>query len=94
MVIEPVLLSLCCYQLNRRRAPGSQIDQALVLAAGQDILNSFYREALDDREVTGPPDVALFIEDYLIQGDHYRGDYPVKEALDEHTSDRQHSWPR
>ena len=85
MVIEPVLLSLCCYQLNRRRAPGSPIDQALVLAAGQDILNSFYRDALDDREVTGPPDVALFIEDHLIQGDHYRGDYPVKEALDEHS---------
>ena len=84
MVIEPVLLSLCCYQLNRRRAPGSQIDKALVLAAGQDILDSFYREALADPEVQGRPDVALFIEDYLIQGDHYRGDYPAEGALGEH----------
>ena len=84
MVVEPVLLSLCCYQLNRRRAPETLIDTALVLEAGQDILDSFYREALDDPEVKGPPDVALFIEDYLIQGDHFRGDYPVKEALDQH----------
>jgi WD40 repeat protein len=84
MVIEPVLLSLCCYQLNRRRAPGALIDEALVLAAGQDILDSFYRGALDDPEVKGPPDAALFIEDFLVQGDHYRGDYPAQEALDEH----------
>ena len=83
MVVEPVLLSLCCYQLNRRRQPGSQIDKALVLAAGQDILDSFYREALADPQVQGPPDVALFIEDYLIQGDRYRGDYPAEGALAE-----------
>ena len=31
----------------------------------------------------GPPEVAHFIEDYLIQGDHFRGDYPKQEALDE-----------
>ena len=82
MVIEPVLLSLCCSQLNRRRAPGGTITRALVDDAGQDILDSFYREALDDEDVKGPPDVALFIEQYLIQGDRFRGDYPREEALD------------
>ncbi len=82
MIIEPVLLSLFCAQLNRRRAPGVRISQALVDDAGQDILDSFYREALDDAEVKGPPEVDRFIEEYLIQGDHFRGDYPKKEALD------------
>ena len=83
MTVEPVLLSLCCYQLNRRRKPGAQIDEALVLEAGQDILDGFYREALDDEAAKGPPEVASFIEGYLIQGDHFRGDYPRKGALDE-----------
>jgi WD40 repeat protein len=83
MVIEPVLLSLCCYQLNRRRDSGAKIDIALVEKAGQDILESFYSEALEDPEAKGPPDVARFIEDYLIQGEHFRGDYPKQEALDE-----------
>jgi hypothetical protein len=83
MVIEPVLLSLCCYQLNRRRAPGARIDKALVLGAGQDILDSFYRDALDDPEVKGPPEVARFIEDHLVQGGRFRGDYPNQEALAE-----------
>jgi|CXWL01.1.fsa_nt_gi tetratricopeptide (TPR) repeat protein len=82
MTIEPVLLSLFCYQLNRRRPPGSHVDEALVLNAGQDILNRFYREALDDPAVKGPPEVENFIEDYLIQGDHFRGNYPKEEALD------------
>jgi WD40 repeat protein len=82
-VVEPVLLSLCCYQLNRRRKPDARIDQVLVEEAGQDILDSFYREALDDPEVRGEPDAAHFIEDYLIQGDHFRGDYPKEEALEE-----------
>jgi tetratricopeptide (TPR) repeat protein len=81
MVIEPVLLSLCCSRLNCRRT-GAKIDQALIQHTGQDILDGFYREALDDDTVKGPPDVALFIEDYLIQGDHYRGDYPKEEALE------------
>jgi len=81
--VEPVLLSLCCYQLNRRRKPGAQIDETLVLETGQDILDGFYREALDDDALKGPPEVASFIEGYLIQGDHFRGDYPRKEAIDE-----------
>lgn len=82
MVIEPVLLSLCCSRLNARRGDGTKIDQALVEQTGKDILEGFYREALDDDEVKGPPDVALFIEDYLIQGDHFRGAFPNEEALD------------
>lgn len=81
MVIEPVLLSLCCSRLNAQRTGGAKIDQALVEQTGQDILDGFYREALDDDAVKGPPDVALFIENYLIQGDHFRGDYPKEEAL-------------
>jgi hypothetical protein len=82
MVIEPVLLSLCCTQLNRGRKPGGKIDQALLKGAGESILEKFYRDALADAEVKGPPDVALFVEDKLIQGG-FRGDYPKKEALDE-----------
>jgi WD40 repeat protein len=82
MVIEPVLLSLCCYQLNRRRASGTRINSTLVEDAGQGILDGFYREALDDEEVKGPPEVSTFIEDHLIQGDHFRGDYPKQEALE------------
>lgn len=84
VVIEPVLLSLCCTQLNLRRAKGARIDIELVKNAGQDILESFYRGALEDPDVKGEPDVAHFIETYLIQGDHFRGDYPKQEALDEH----------
>jgi WD40 repeat protein len=81
MVIEPVLLSLCCTQLNRRRAPGAKIDKALLEGAGERILENFYRDALEDQEVKGPPEVAQFIEDKLIQGG-FRGDYPRQEALD------------
>lgn len=82
MVIEPVLLSLCCSRLNSRRAKDAKIDQALVEHTGQDILDGFYRDALADQAVQGPPDAALFIEDYLIQGDHFRGSFPKEEALD------------
>jgi len=79
-VIEPVLLSLCCYQLNRQR-DGKRIDRALVDRAGGDILDTFYREALGDEEVKGPPDASLFIENFLIQGDRFRGNYSKEEAL-------------
>src|SRR5215470_5209774 len=81
-VIEPVLLSLCCYQLNRQR-DGKRIDKALVDRAGRDIPDSFYREALDDEEVKGPPDVTRFIEGYLIQGDRDRGNYSKEGALND-----------
>jgi len=81
MAVEPVLLSLCCTQLNRRRAPGAKIDKALLEGAGEGILEEFYRDALADPEVKGPPDVAQFIEGKLIQGG-FRGDYPKQEALD------------
>jgi hypothetical protein len=46
-VIEPVLLCLCCYQLNRRRKPGEKINKALVERAGRDILDNFYQTALE-----------------------------------------------
>lgn len=82
MIIEPVLLSLCCSRLNARRTDGTKIDHALVEQTGQDILDGFYREALEDDAVKGSPDVARFIEDNLIQGDHFRGTYPKKEALE------------
>src|SRR5262249_2965084 len=49
--IEPVLLSLCCYQLNRLRKPGGKIDKVLVESAGADILNNYYKAALADPEV-------------------------------------------
>ena len=78
--IEPVLLSLCCYQLNLRRQQrqAALIDAALVGAEGQDILQGFYTEAL----AAMPQTVSQFIEDHLIQGDRYRGSYPEDDALD------------
>lgn len=76
-VIEPVLLSLCCYQLNQRRSPGSKIDIDLLHQAGQDILQDFYHEALAGMPAT----VSEFIETYLIQGNRYRSSYPVDQAL-------------
>jgi hypothetical protein len=78
--IEPVLLSLCCYQLNLRRQQrqAALIDAALVGAEGQDILQGFYTEAL----AAMPKTVSQFIEDHLIQGDRYRGSYPEDDALD------------
>lgn len=82
MTIEPVLLSLCCSELNRRRPPDGKIDRALIDEAGQDILESFYRDALADDEVKGLPDVADFIENHLIQGDRFRGTYPVADAIE------------
>jgi WD40 repeat protein len=82
MTIEPVLLSLCCSELNRRRRKGARIDRALIDQAGQDILESFYRDAFADEDVRGLPDVADFIETHLIQGDRFRGDYPVTEAIE------------
>ena len=66
-VIEPVLLCLCCYQLNRRREPGEKINKALVERAGRDILDNFYQTALDDKDVKGLPDVPTFIETNLVQ---------------------------
>lgn len=80
VTIEPVLLSLCCSELNLRRPPGGRIDRALIESTGQGILETFYSKALAQPEVQGPPDVAEFIETHLIQGDRYRGDFPVAEA--------------
>lgn len=74
--IEPALLSLTCTQLNRRRE-GRAIDAALLAAAGADILEDFYREALADM----PDRVHRFIEDHLLQGERTRGSYAVDEAL-------------
>jgi hypothetical protein len=57
VVIEPVLLSLFCYQLNLRRR-GSKIEKALVENSGKDILTNFYHEALEDEDVKSAPDVS------------------------------------
>ena len=84
ITIEPVLLSLCCAELNLRRPPGGLIDRALIESTGQGILETFYSKALAQPEVQGPPDVAEFIETHLIQGDRFRGDFPVAEAVDQH----------
>lgn len=75
--VEPVLLSLCCYQLNNRRQPPAKIDQALLQSVGKDILLDFYREALAGTD----PRVSAFIEDNLIQGGRYRSSFPREEAL-------------
>ena len=77
--VEPVLLSLCCTRLNARRADGSRMDAALVDSAGEEILEDFYREAIEGM----PQRVPEFIETHLIQGDRYRGSYPLVEALEQ-----------
>jgi WD40 repeat protein len=77
--VEPVLLSLCCTRLNRRRAAERRIDAKLVASAGGDILRDFFAEALEGM----PEQVSNFIETYLIQGDRYRGSYPRDAALAE-----------
>jgi hypothetical protein len=74
--VEPVLLSLCCYQLNRRRRRPAKIDAGLVEKVGKGILKGFYEEALAGME----PRVSKFIEDNLIQGS-YRSSYARAEAL-------------
>jgi hypothetical protein len=78
--IEPVLLSLCCYQLNLRRKQRQAvlIDATLVGEEGQDILQDFYTKAL----AAMPKTVSRFIEDHLIQGNHYRGSYPEDDAIE------------
>ncbi|HUL12940.1 MAG TPA: hypothetical protein VLU73_12335 [Methylococcaceae bacterium] len=80
--IEPVLLSLCCYQLNLRRQqqrhPTALIDVELLRDVGQDILQDFYTDAL--ARMPGP--VAKFIETHLIVGDRYRASYPVQLAME------------
>ena len=75
--VEPVLLSLCCYQLNSRRKRPAKIDAALLHDVGKDILQGFYHEALAGMG----PKVSVFIEDNLIQGGRYRSSYPRDEAL-------------
>jgi hypothetical protein len=76
-VVEPVMLSLCCTQLNRRRPPGGHIDVELLHTAGPNIIEDFYAEAM-----RGMPDnVHRFIEEYLLEGDHTRGSFARAEAL-------------
>jgi WD40 repeat protein len=79
-VIEPALLSLFCRQLNLRRGD-KRIDEALIAESGEDILDHFYRQTLDAEDVKGLPDVGRFIQDYLVQGDRFRGLFPKDEAL-------------
>jgi len=79
--IEPVLLSLCCYQLNVRRqnSKAPTIDVELLRKVGQEILEGYYANAL----ASLPAAVAKFIETKLIQGDRYRSSYPEKLAIEE-----------
>jgi|UPI0004885C99 hypothetical protein len=77
--VEPVLLSLCCTQLNRRRAPGGKINTTLVAQAGPDILQDFYSDAMKDL----PESVHRFVEDHLIQGDRTRGSYALDAAIEQ-----------
>jgi hypothetical protein len=81
-LVEPVLLSLFCYQLNYRRKNGDRIDKNIVQSSGHDILQSFYQAAIDDGDVKGPPNAVSFIETFLVQGDRFRGNYPMAEAID------------
>jgi hypothetical protein len=74
--VEPVMLSLCCTQLNRRRQGGQQIDGELLRTAGPNIIEDFFDEAMQ-----GMPDtVRHFIEDQLVQG-RSRGSYARDDAI-------------
>lgn len=75
--VEPALLSLCCYQLNRKRKRPGKIDAELLRTFGASILADFYREAIKDM----PPRVPRFIEENLILGDRYRNPFPREVAL-------------
>lgn len=75
--VEPVLLSLCCTQLNRRRIAGKLIDVDLLRTAGPNIIEDFHAEAM--RRM--PDSVHRFIEDHLVQGDRTRGSYARDEAF-------------
>jgi hypothetical protein len=75
--VEPVLLSLCCYQLNLLRKRPAKIDAALLKGVGEDILKSFYKDSLKGMA----PRVAVFIEENLILGERYRNSYPREAAL-------------
>jgi hypothetical protein len=75
--VEPVMLSLCCTQLNRRRLAGKLIDVDLLRMAGPNIIEDFYAEAM--RRM--PDSVHQFIEDHLVQGDRTRGSYARDEAF-------------
>ncbi|KNZ31011.1 MAG: hypothetical protein AD742_19720 [Methylibium sp. NZG] len=75
--VEPVLLSLCCYQLNLVRGAG-KIDAKLLQGVGEDILKGFYRDALKGME----PRVSVFIEENLILGERYRNSYPRAAAVE------------
>ena len=77
--VEPALLSLCCYQLNRRRIHKglAKIDTELLRTFGASILADFYQDAVKRM----PPHVSRFIEDNLILGDRYRNPYPRDMAL-------------
>ncbi|WP_271009031.1 WD40 repeat domain-containing protein [Paucibacter sp. B51] len=77
--VEPVLLSLCCTQLNSRRTDGRRIDAELLRTAGDDILQRFYEDAVHGLPVS----VRRFIETVLVQGRRYRGAYAVKAVIDE-----------
>jgi hypothetical protein len=78
--IEPVLLNLCCYQLNLRRQQRRSefIDAELLRHVGQNILQEFYENAL----AKVPGTVRSFIETQLILGDRYRASYPVRLAIE------------
>lgn len=75
--VEPVMLSLCCTQLNRRRLAGKLIDVDLLRTAGPNIIEDFHAEAMRDM----PDSVHRFIEDQLVQGDRTRGSYARDEAF-------------
>ena len=75
--VEPVLMSLCCFQLNNRRQRPARIDSALLRDVGDNILQGFYVESLAGM----PASVSTFIEDNLIQG-RYRSSFPRDAALD------------
>jgi hypothetical protein len=75
--VEPVLLSLCCDQLNRRRPRPGRIDEALLATVGEGILKSFYDEAMNGLD----PRVPRFVEENLIQGERFRSSFPLEGAL-------------
>ena len=77
--VEPALLALTCFELNRKRLTRGldKIDTHLLDSARKEILSDFYERCVH----TQSPEVRAFIEDRLLTSSGYRGTLSLDDAL-------------
>jgi len=77
--IEPLILSMICFQLNERRRAGSlqEITAALVANEGGRILSQFYERSIADVD----PRARAFLEDNLISEAGHRNTLVAEDLL-------------